>query len=186
MRYIMPKLVLLLVSSVAMNDLVFASLPDAMVARGLPPAKNQSVSVLKQYSGEFRILGRKDYQADPEAKFSPVDFAVSEGVLASKYYYPLIGVKLDNRFLTWNMRYLPIPADKAKTLVSNIHIIPANPNIAALLKSVKEGDLVRMKGELVEVDDNGWTWRSSLVRDDVGEGACELMRVESIEWVEKS
>lgn len=165
-----------------------ASLPESAntVARGLAPAKNQSVNILQPYQGEFRILGRKDYQADREARFSPMDFAVSEGMLASKRYYPLIGVKQDNRYLTWDVKYLPLPADRMKELVSNIHIIPASPQIADLLKKVKPGDLVRMHGDLVEVDDNGWTWKSSLSRDDVGDGACELMRVSAIEWVEKT
>lgn len=156
------------------------------IAQGLPPAKNQSLKVLNAFSGEFRILGRKDYNHDPEARFSPVDFAVSEGVLASKYYYPLIGVHQDNRFLTWSMKRLPLPPQQAKELVSNIHIIPANPNIAKQLQQVKRGDMVQLSGELVEIDDNGQTWRSSLSRDDVGEGACEILRVSSIRWVEKS
>lgn len=166
---------------------VWANWPNATIARGLPPAKNQSLTVLQPYQGEFRILGRKDYQADQEAKFSPMDFAVSEGMLASKHYYPLIGIKQDNRYLTWNMQYLPLPAKKAMELVSNIHIIPANPQIANLLAKVKQGDLVRMRGDLVEVvDDNGWKWKSSLSRDDVGDGACEILRVSAIEWVEKT
>ena len=155
------------------------------IARGLPPAPNQQVKVLDQYAGNFRILGRKDYQHDREAQFSPVDFAVSEGVLASKYYYPLIGVRQDNRYLTWRMSKLPLAPKKAMQLVSNIHIIPANPQIAAELKRVKQGDLVKLRGDLVEVDDHGWTWRSSLSRTDVGDGACELLRVQSIQWMEK-
>ncbi len=177
---------LLLSVSLLGSAAVWASWPDATIARGLAPAKNQRLTVLQPYHGEFRILGRKDYQADQEAKFSPMDFAVSEGVLASKHYYPLIGVKQDNRYLTWNMQYLPLPAKKAMELVSNIHIIPANPQIASLLATVKQGDLVRLRGDLVEVDDNGWTWKSSLSRDDVGDGACEILRVASIEWIEKT
>lgn len=164
----------------------YANMPDSNIAQGLPPAKNQRVTVLAPYSGNFRILGFKDYQNDPESKFSPIDFAVSEGLLASKYYYPLIGVKQDNRFLTWSMKPLPLPPKKAMELVSNIHIIPANEAIAKELKHIKKGDLVQLAGDLVEVDDNGWTWRSSLSRDDVGEGACELLRVRSIKWVEKN
>lgn len=172
-----------LFSSVA----AWASWPDATIARGLPPAKNQSLNILQPYHGEFRILGRKDYQADQEAKFSPMDFAVSEGVLASKHYYPLIGVQQSNRYLAWSIPYLPVPAKTAKELVSNIHIIPANPQIASLLTKVKQGDLVRLRGDLVEVvDDNGWKWKSSLSRDDVGDGACEILRVSAIEWVEKT
>lgn len=179
---------LMLPAVLAGSTSAMASWPEGAntVARGLAPARNQAVKTLQPYQGEFRILGRKDYQADQEAKFSPMDFAVSEGVLASRHYYPLIGVKQDNRYLTWGVKYLPLPAKRMKELVSNIHIIPATPHIADLLKKVNQGDLVRMRGDLVEVDDNGWTWKSSLSRDDVGDGACEILRVSAIEWVEKT
>lgn len=153
------------------------------VAHGLAPTSNQNIKVLEQFSGQFRILGRKDYNSDREAQFSPVDFAVSEGVLANRYYYPLIGVRQSNRYLTWRMAKLPIAPKQAMQLVSNIHIIPANPSIATELKRVKQGDLVQLRGDLVEVDDNGWKWTSSLSRNDVGDGACELLRVQSIHWV---
>ncbi|XID75221.1 hypothetical protein ACF3NA_01290 [Alkanindiges sp. WGS2144] len=174
----------MLASLLAVSSISFASMPDSNIAKGLPPAKNQHIKVLEQFSGEFRILGRKDYSNDREAQFSPVDFAVSEGILASKYYYPLIGVKQDNRYLTWRMSTLPVSPKKAIELVSNIHIIPANPAIAARLKQVKQGDLVQLQGDLVEVGNNDWTWRSSLSRNDVGDGACELLRVQSVKWID--
>ncbi|RYD92284.1 MAG: hypothetical protein EOP50_12935 [Sphingobacteriales bacterium] len=156
------------------------------VAQGLAAGSNQQVQHLQGFAGEFRILGRKDYRSDREAQFSPVDFAVSEGVLASRAYYPLIGVRQDNRYLTWTMKSLPLPPQKAMQLVSNIHIIPANPAIAAQLARVSADDLVQLQGDLVQINDHGWIWRSSLSRVDVGDGACEILRVQSIKWVEKS
>ena len=149
-------------------------------------AQGVQVKELEAYSGEFRILSREDYSSGTEAQFSPVDFAVSEGVLASRTYYPLIGVRQDNRYLTWTMKALPLPPQQAMQLVSNIHIIPANPKIAAQLAQVHAGDLVQLQGDLVQINDHGWIWRSSLSRVDVGDGACEILRVQAIKWVEKS
>ena len=41
--------------------------------------------------------------------------------------------------------------------------------------------LIYLKGQLVEVkSSDGWTWRSSLSREDTGGGACELMLVEEV------
>ena len=174
---------MVLLSCLSLPSLANRPAAQFNIAQGLAPAQNQQVKVLEQFTGQFRILGRKDYKNDREAQFSPVDFAVSEGVLASRYFYPLIGVQQSNRYLTWRMNTLPMPAKKAMQLVSNIHIIPANPAIAAELKRVKQGDLVQLRGDLVEVDDNGWKWTSSLTRTDVGDGACELLRVQSIQWV---
>ena len=50
---------------------------------------------------------------------------------------------------------------------------------------MKRGDLVRMHGELVEVRDKDLVWTSSLTPTDTGDGACEVFRVSSIQWIEK-
>ena len=80
---------------------------------------------------------------------------------------------------------MPVPKEQAMQMVSNMHIIPANPHIAKQIKNVKRGDLVRLKGELVEIKDKDLVWTSSLTPTDTGDGACELFRVSSIEWIEK-
>jgi hypothetical protein len=63
-----------------------------------------------------------------------------------------------------------------------MHMIPANAVVARALKDVEADAAVRFKGFLVNVDaDDGWRWRSSLSRDDTGNGACEVVVVDSIE-----
>ncbi len=188
MRFLQISVIILLgfmsLPTLANRPVTHFNTPVFNVAQGLAPAQNQHVKVLEQFAGQFRILGRKDYNNDREAQFSPVDFAVSEGILASKHYYPLIGIQQSNRYLTWRMNTLPLPPKKAMQLVSNIHIIPASPAIAAQLNTVKQGDLVQLHGDLVEIDDHGWKWTSSLSRDDVGDGACEILRVQAIRWIQ--
>ena len=47
----------------------------------------------------------------------------------------------------------------------------------------QKDDLVYSKGSLIEIQaSDGWRWKSSLSREDTGNGACELMKVESIVW----
>ncbi|ENW06588.1 MULTISPECIES: hypothetical protein [Acinetobacter] len=156
------------------------------IANGLSPVvKYQSISVLKPFDGNFRILGSKVYHDDEQAKFSPIDYAVSLGLFAEPDIARTISVRQYDRYLNWNMKKLPVPPDQALKLVSNMHIIPANPEIAKQIKQVKRGDLVNLKGELVEVRDKDLVWTSSLTPGGVGDGACELFRVNSIEWIEK-
>jgi len=53
--------------------------------------------------------------------------------------------------------------------------------VAYQLERVRVGDVVSLDGMLVEADKaNGWRWRSSLTRDDTGDGACELVYVQSL------
>ena len=155
------------------------------IANGLAPEVTwQSISPLKAFRGDFRILSTKSYSQDEQAKFSPIDYAVSWGMFADPYFAKQIHVRQYDRFLNWKMKTLPVSAEQAMQMVSNMHIIPANPDIAKQIKKVQRGDLVRLQGELVEVKDRNLVWRSSLTNTDVGDGACELFRVHSIQWIE--
>jgi len=160
--------------------------PAFNIANGLAPIdQNQKVSVLEPFRGEFRILGSKEYHDDAQAKFSPIDYAVTRGLFTEPEIARQISINQYDRFLNWKMARPPIPAQLATQLVSNMHIIPANPQIAKQIKHVKRGDLVRLKGELVEIKDKNLVWTSSLTPTDTGDGACELFRVSSIEWIER-
>lgn len=159
---------------------------DYNIAKGLAPlAKDQSIKKLQSFKGDFRILGSKIYTSDEQAKFSPIDYAVSWGLFAEPEIARHISVNQYDRFLNWKIDRLPVPAEQAMQMVSNMHIIPANPQIAKQIKHVKRGDLVRLKGELVEIKDRNLIWTSSLTPTDTGDGACELFRVSSIEWIER-
>lgn len=62
-----------------------------------------------------------------------------------------------------------------------MHMIPANDAIEHQLKLIRAGNMVHLKGFLVEVTGkDGFRWKSSLSRTDTGGGACELVRVESL------
>ena len=159
---------------------------DDHIARGLAPKEGQVIEVLQPFYGDFRLLGYKTYTDDPQAKFSPVDFAVSWGLFAHPFIASKIEIEQYDRYLKWKIDRLPVPAEQAMAMVSNIHIIPANPEIAEKIKQVARGDLLRLKGELVEIKADDLVWRSSLRPDDVGDGACEVFRVHSIEWLEKN
>jgi len=160
--------------------------PEFNIANGLPPvSKDQKISVLEPFSGEFRILGSKIYTQDAQARFSPIDYAVTRGIFTEPEIARQISINQYDRFLNWRMAKPPIPPKLATQLVSNMHIIPANPEVAKEIKKVKRGDLVRIKGELVQVNAKDLVWKSALDWNGVGDGACKLVRVDSIKWVEK-
>ena len=182
--HISLKLMALLMT-MALPCSVYASV-ERNIAKGLPPVlKGQSIEVLQPFKGDFRILGSKTYQHDAQAKFSPIDYAVSWGLFAEPEIARHITVNQYDRYLNWKIDRLPVPAEQAMQMVSNMHIIPANPKIAKDIQKVKRGDLVRLKGELVEVKDQDLVWTSSLTPTDTGDGACEVFRVSSIQWIEK-
>ncbi len=95
---------------------------------------------------------------------------------------------LDHLKISQSMRFYwyeyrlppPIPQDEIARHSRNIHIIPANEVVEKACESARVGELIHLEGELVEATGpNIGTWRSSLRRDDTGNGACELLLVES-------
>ncbi|KAA8733938.1 hypothetical protein F4V57_07205 [Acinetobacter qingfengensis] len=174
-----------LICSLLLSGSVSASNTEYNVAKGLAPASNQSIQTLKPFEGQFRILGYKFYHDDEQAKFSPVDLAVSSGLFADPQIASQISVQQYDRYLKWSIPYLPVPAKQAIEMVFNIHFVPASPEIAQQIKQIKRGDLVHLQGELIEINDKNLVWKSSLSRDDVGDGACEVFRVNEIQWLEK-
>ena len=145
--------------------------------------KSYKMNKLFAFEGEFRVLSRKDYYTGREAEISPTDLALGWGAMADPQVYKQLSIRQSNRWYYWRYENEPpIPRREIETHSANMHIIPANKAIAQQLSKVDENDRINLKGQLVEVSaEDGWVWRSSLSREDTGNGACELFLVESIQ-----
>ncbi|HEY5733557.1 MAG TPA: hypothetical protein VIU36_02225, partial [Gammaproteobacteria bacterium] len=54
-----------------------------------------------------------------------------------------------------------------------------NEAVRDALFNAKTGDVVKLKGFLVSINsDDGWSWKSSMTRNDTGKGACEVILVD--------
>ena len=145
--------------------------------------KSYKMMKLSTFEGEFRVLSREDYHTGREAEISPTDLALGWGAMADPQVYKQLSIRQSNRWYYWRYENEPpIPRREIETHSANMHIIPANKAVAQKLSKVDDNDLINLKGQLVEVSANdGWVWRSSLSREDTGNGACELFLVESIQ-----
>lgn len=76
--------------------------------------------------------------------------------------------------------------------LSNNHLVAVDDQMEKIVKNINEGDQVRIKGKLVNVeainvgapgkyDPEKFVWNSSTTRADSGGGACETILVESVE-----
>lgn len=141
------------------------------------------VEALAKYTIEARILGTERYRIGREAEISPVDFAVGWGPMSDTAVLSKIDISQRGRFYFWRVDEFPIPQGEIESHSANMHMIPANASVARKLREVRPGHIVRLSGYLVAVRaDDGWQWRSSMSRTDTGNGACELMWVESVEF----
>ncbi len=170
---------------VARLDGVLASSDPAQTAFDSPqPAiafKDVTLQRLARFSLTARVLSRDDYHFDAESDISPTDLAFGWGRMSDSAVLRKIDIDQGGRFYYWRVQEFPIPRREIETHSANMHMIPADASVARELKRVRIGDVVALDGYLVEADKpNGWKWRSSLTREDTGNGACELVYVREL------
>ena len=87
------------------------------------------------------------------------------------------------RAYIWTVRkgHPPFPIEEINSHAANMHMVPSTPELADRLRAINRGDLVDIRGYLVEIKfADGGIWRSSLTRTDTGNGACELVWVNDV------
>jgi hypothetical protein len=140
------------------------------------------IQPLESFALEARVLGAEHYRLGREAELAPVDLALGWGPMSDSAVLERISISQGNRFYYWRVDEFPIPQREIEVNSANMHMIPANDVVARTLASVRTGNVVRLEGYLVEASaGDGWRWRSSLTREDTGNGACELVWVERLD-----
>ncbi len=128
-----------------------------------------------------RVLSREDYRFDAGARLAPVDLAMGWGRMSDSSVLAGIEISQGNRFYHWHVNAFPIPRREIETSSANMHMIPADNAVRDELERVHPGEVVHLEGFLVDASrPDGWRWRTSMTRNDTGDGACELIYVESI------
>jgi len=145
----------------------------------LPAVAGAALAPLAGFSVDARVLGREDYRLGREADYSPVDLALGWGRMADDAVLARLSISQGGRWYRYRWQgEPPIPVAEIVRSSANMHMIPANAEVARTLRGVRRDDTVRIDGWLVQVDaPDGWRWRSSVTRDDTGAGACELVYV---------
>jgi hypothetical protein len=129
-----------------------------------------------------RVLSRKDYSGGADARLIPTDLALGWGRMSDSDVLAKIDISQSGRFYYWHVKEFPIPRREIETSSANMHMIPANEDVKRQLEQVRQGELVRITGFLVDASRaDGWRWKTSLTRDDTGAGACELIYVERVD-----
>lgn len=158
-----------------------------------PIQKNTAVPVIQRGGYEIqpvaryeilaKVLSVERYRFGREADLSPVDFALGWGPMSDNAITKKLNISQNNRFYSYHWSGAP-PIDPALIIrnSANVHLVPADDDIKARLFKVSKGEIVMLKGYLINVlHSDGWRWHSSLTREDSGAGACELMWVAELE-----
>ena len=141
-----------------------------------------TISALAGFEFQARVILKADYN-DFGARIAPVDLALGWGPMSDSSVLDALNVYQSDRFYFFEAKdQWPLPLENVGYYSANMHVIPANPTVERGLRGLKSGNIVHLRGFLVHVDGpDGFTWTSSLTRTDAGNGACELVWVESLE-----
>jgi hypothetical protein len=147
--------------------------------------KNYHITPLANIRMKAKILSKMTYLLGRESDLSPVDLALGWQNMSDENVLKEIDIAQSGRWYRWRAQEFPIPRKEIETQSANMHMIPANKNIENLISQAKQGEIIELSGYLIRVDaDDGWHWQSSLVRNDTGAHACELIFVEQFQVLE--
>ena len=142
-----------------------------------------TLAPLADFALEARVLARHDYAFDTGSALAPTDLALGWGRMSDSAVIGRLDISQSARFFTYRWEGSPpIPSAEIVRSAANMHLIPADAGVARALARVRVGEVIALRGELVEASrPDGWRWTSSLTREDSGAGACELVLVDAIE-----
>ena len=137
---------------------------------------------LARFMLDARVLHRKIYRYDHQAALAPVDLAVGWGPMSNQAVLDQLSISQSARFFYYEWKGVPpLAPNEIASHATNLHLIPSNDEVAAACRNLRTGELIHLSGVLVEASGPGiGTWRSSLSRNDSGNGACELVWVEGV------
>ncbi len=141
------------------------------------------IEPLASYEVRARVLSIERYRMGREADLSPLDFALGWGPMSDAAVIDRLSISQSGRWYHFRWEGSP-PIDPSLMAKSsaNTHLVPADDLVKKRLLNVSKGAVVKLSGYLINVRHNdGWTWRSSLSRDDTGGGSCELMWVTDVQ-----
>lgn len=141
-----------------------------------------SIEPLADYTVRARVLSIERYRMGREADLSPVDFALGWGPMSDSAVLDRLTISQSNRW--YQYRWQGEPPIEPSVIIrtsANTHLVPADDMVKTRLLGVRPGSVVTLTGYLITARHaDGWSWRSSLSRDDSGGGSCELMWVTDV------
>ena len=151
-------------------------------AKPLPAHRGWTLSGVATYAIKARVLHTRRYWDDGSA-LVPCDVALGWGRMSDQAVLDGLKISQSTRFMFYQWADTPpIPGKEIACHASNNHVIAGNPGVAAVIRKLRAGQIVTLRGFLVNATSpEGGHWNTSLTRADDGPGACELFYVEAVQ-----
>lgn len=150
------------------------------------PNSENWIEIVEPYELTALVLSTKAYE-DINGDIAPVDLALAWGALTDPNLSKNLQVWQNARFFYWML-----PPNKQLACrdiipqTANVHMISTSPKQEATLLNIRRGDLLELKGHLVNIHKKDIKWKTSLSRTDTGSGACEIFLTSEITPLKKN
>lgn len=130
---------------------------------------------------EARVLSMKKYYFDEYSELTTTDVVFGWGPMSDERNLNSLLVRQSDRAFYWEMANPPIEQNKMWQNAANMHLISPTQEMRDKINSLRQGHIVRIEGYLVNAQsDEGWTLKTSLSRDDIGDNSSELVWIKSL------
>lgn len=158
--------------------------PRQLTPAGAQPFQLQGYRLSPRATFEIRarVLSRENYRWDEGADLAPIDLALGWGVMSDQAVLDRIDISQGARWYYTRYEY-PSPLQDREIIhqSANIHMVPGDALVQQRLRSIRRGHIIYARGYLVDAKHpSGFSWHTSLSREDSGDGACELFYVERL------
>jgi len=161
-----------------------AEIPEQTTTFAAPWKEGEfEIRPVVRYRLKARVLSKKRYYLQEISGIAPFDLALGWGDMSDSAVLAHISVEQSGR---WYQYYYdgncPISQSSIAVQSANVHCLPADSTVRRGLGKLRVNSFVDLRGFLVEVQKEGadQPWRSSLVRDDEGAGACEVFWITDV------
>lgn len=139
-----------------------------------------------EFEVEARVLAASRFYFDRKGWLAPMAIVIGWGKMSDESVYRNVDIDQFNHFYEWdNLAPTLIDDQEILTSTANIHLIPANKEVKDMMYRIRIGDVISIRGSLVNVRrTTGWKWATSTKRDDKGEDSGEILYVKALTIIE--
>ncbi|MBQ9610429.1 MAG: zinc ribbon domain-containing protein [Lachnospiraceae bacterium] len=193
--------------------IAFFIIPNIGVRRGIAgigePIQTETTGYIEKEIGGYEVSFYPQYTYEIEAlvvhtknyyglglgnRLAPRDIALAWGKVAEYNDEIDFHWSQHGRWVFWKVNsYDELDSVDSVEYVSchmsNNHLIAADNTIKRKIRRIKKGDHIKITGYLVNVDAENkrgkvFLWDSSTTRTDTGDGACEVIYVTDVIWLD--
>lgn len=116
--------------------------------------KGATIKPVKQITAEVRVIKRKHYYFDSFARYSPIDVLAGWKELSDERNLDYLYFSLDNRSYQLNYTKPPIDLSIIASQTDLWHLIPANADVENEMDEIRNGNIIYIKGMLVNIEND--------------------------------